>query len=545
MADVKNETEKVYSIVVLSDDVAFYNQVAAVIDPLIKDNKKFSLVRIPLQKKILVQEIIIQLVNQEIIGIFIDVATSYDVANRTLYLISQIPKFNEIVITAFIKDTRDEKVIYELIKYKINFFFRKSVIEYQHVFCTLVKSFMDGSLKGKEEAFFQTKASLEVDLCFPHLLSAMNDKEIIFESNFEITGQQKIQFDSNFFHRYPSLAFNVTKKSQEGIYYPYNFQYYLTYDYLDFVPEELKEEEEDPKKVKKAKKDDKKKENDAIKIEALRIKNEENQKKYLEDKKRCFEWIDEYFLVNKTKKSFPKMTKVLIIDRSMSVLSLSKKNLDEYLFNLRARPFITDGPDTIKRYSPAIIVFVFQEEEEIEEDKIQIEELLKSLSTFEAKKQPILIFFNSPFDSESLKTRLSYPKILADRGACDFDKIMKYSNSVNLHLEKTLKEISYIIFSKKSDEAQLSLKLKTKIIKISENYLLFQSAIDIPLLSVGYFFLEDKQKIFINVVEKKQDPDGGKGLVYRGMIHGLDEKELENMRRAVFSIEMENKGKKN
>lgn len=357
----------------------------------------------------------------------------------------------------------------------------------------------------------------------------------------------------------PSRGFSVSKKYNTDLIYDFKYAYDLRYHYVDY-PEFTQEEEEDPQ---------------FEKIKEHKIKEFENLVLY--HKKKVKDWVNDAILFSRQKSS-----KIVVFDPVLNVFRATEESSRGHKFSMRVQTSLEGTLIEIDRIRPHIIAFNFQNEGEemknqegkeqiitvkkADDDLNDIEKLTAVIKKVKSSEgAPYIITFNSDkFSSKTLQETYRYPNMLANP-----DKISyKFLNQLGLMIaEKREKKLNEAI-AKKVKELRIAdpkkyrnlregdlVEHKYYIDKHKEVALAYTKR-DIILFemteSLVSFCAQDDFEVGnrisidfplsmeVTVVPPgdARKPNGvpSSSKMYRGLIHGLNEIEKQDLRKFVNKI---------
>ncbi|OFZ49791.1 MAG: hypothetical protein A2381_18250 [Bdellovibrionales bacterium RIFOXYB1_FULL_37_110] len=388
------------------------------------------------------------------------------------------------------------------------------------------------------------------------------------ETNFIFSEGEELSFNTNIFNPISiSGYFQVVKVYKTNLY----TQYRLAYD-LKFIHRNEKKLKLAMQKIEKyegiLKKDDKnadaRLELSMANSEKLQIqKEEENNKQVMEKKLR--EWVTKHL-----EQSRPKRSRILIVDRELTLLNQIPGKLEEYFFSVRIRTSIDKDFKVIEQMFPGIIAYVLEDprkdnQEEIDElskkevkkvverEYNSIEALSKLVTKIKSCEgyRPFIILFNCYEKTDCIKETIGYERIMGTRGEITMDVIveivkkyeqMRAKNLSHATLDDAAKDEVHFYVSKFSEMSAGEYTFPINVLDISEGEIHFQSLQKIPPFATLY--IKAPVKMTLTVVpeeddekKKKNKPTKSKGMIdYYALISGLGEIETSNLRKYVNEL---------
>lgn len=303
--------------------------------------------------------------------------------------------------------------------------------------------------------------------------------------------------------------FTITSSSRENIYYNLNYGYNLSYHFED--PEVLK--------VKR----------DTIKT-----------------------WIEKYGT-----DTFPKKTRVMIIDKHLEILTQTKKSIDSYPYSFRFHQVIDvdNNFSVISEVAPAILCYVMDGGSR-EDEEMVIMKLSLFLQNNKHFRPYIVVFENNTSAPPGVdyKTKIKYPDILYHNDSFNFELLMKliamYEKKKGVVWEEFWKKIlpqeasedpRPFFFDKTDLRSIIYHEHSIKLDQISEMQLSFYSPLKIDLYTA--FHLKGNGKLDMNVTVINATRDMGM-YKYVGFINGLNEIGFNKLRVYINEILARPKRKK-
>ncbi|MDB9786917.1 hypothetical protein OAB57_02325 [Bacteriovoracaceae bacterium] len=426
-----------------------------------------------------------------------------------------------------------------------------------------------------------TKSSTEIQL-IAHVFSKigyMSSQKIHFESCMDYKVGDIIPFETNIFVKRPETnAYIILEKGYIDLYSPANFWYQI-----HFIPFEqsihyqtiIKDLPQDFKKSTQNFKGPQK----TLYAQLLREEKEYNERTKNMVQRRS-DWISKA-----TENSSPKRTKILVVEKKLSILFQGDKLLDQYPFAIRIISQISECDDEITRFFPGIIAFCLEYTEDdsiylkditsVEELKSKISESteaercptqapyldicltppvisingiislkklvmkIKNIATY----SPIIMIFSSKEKTELLKSYLDYDHLICVSDDISLETLSKLAESYkvnkgrdtthdrNLSMSKI--ENRYY-FDKFDPQSIISYPFNINVISISEVDIRFTSKI--PLNPYINIYIKDPIGFNITVVPWDPQSSDAEENQYYGLISGVTEVQLMEIRRLVNKL---------
>lgn len=439
--------------------------------------------------------------------------------------------------------------------------------------------------------FAKAKFTKEADLIDDFRIGYITKDAIHAEGNIELKIGEKIRLDTAIpKSSIPSKHFIVKNVVDHNLYYDFKYAYELEFVFVD---EPALDEshmgdalgEADAEKRRKAE------------LKAAQLVQQAKQT-YLEElrqaKKKHLDWLK-----GKVYDSQAKKTKILVVDPGFMVLQ-REKLLDEFPFTIRTQSFLSETMREINMLRPNIIAFQFirhdlfdhevidifepdkvqktsvptsqlsLEEKEVREKILNTEKeksrteflrMMNMIHSLEGYKPFIIVFNCFDYNSKYFQENFKYPLILTHPGHPDLDAITKmatvFENKQDAALkEKIDKKVASLkktdpnkyrrlsaadfaeehVYIKKDD--LLSYGAYTYPIEIetmNESELTFNIDTEIDLTSFRMSFPVEMAVTLIPDQGKKFQTSGKK-LIYKALIHSVDENDKKTLRKHINEI---------
>lgn len=395
-------------------------------------------------------------------------------------LVSSDPLFSNVPIVGL---TDKKEAIRECLGVGADFMYVKGGEFFDQVYAPMVMAFPK---KVKPVKFAQAKLSREVELIDDFRVGYIAPTYMHVEGNLFLDEGKTVVFNSSVpIKNVPSKRYIVKNREQSNLYYDFNYSYDLDFVFVD-EPVLGEEHQEDALGVTDEK--------ERLAIIKNAKKNQQltlqyYKSDYIQAQKKHKDWV----VHNMQDFNLEKKTKVLVIDQSMRIFSLSHDMDYRKKYSFRCFTSFDKDFKNILKIRPSIIVVQFlseispQEDElfqkvlekikdpeiihkfdEKEEEKryselvekvpiLQKEEMANTgnlITTIKAQQDysPILVLFNSFWQSsKSLQQSFMYPMIVT------------YGDSLNMDVVVNLAEV----YEKRQDE-KLSELIKKKVLQLKK-----------------------------------------------------------------------------
>lgn len=321
-----------------------------------------------------------------------------------------------------------------------------------------------------ETGFAIAKTLMETRLKDSFRIGYLTPTYVHCEGNLKLSKGDIIEINSKIPEKIvPSKRYIVKKIDDTDLYYDFKYSYQLEYIYVDEPDVEAESKAEligieDPEEQKKI-------------LDRFNSIGKEELNKYKDRLKKSKKEVKEWIFEN-SGRSKPKVTKVLIVDRSLSILKNDPQPIDKLPYTFRFQTELKPNMSEINAIRPNIIAIEFMgkpiietvsdisdvvlsEEEQIkadlaekrkneESEMAQISRVIETIKALE-NYDPFVIIFNSyKHSSKSLQDSLLYPTIIAHPSNMEM--------SIVLHMSKMHE-------TKKSKAAEAKIKIKIATLK--------------------------------------------------------------------------------
>jgi len=411
--------------------------------------------------------------------------------------------------------------------------------------------------------FAKAKCKIDVELYDDCRLGYIGADFVHIEAFFDLEEGQEIElFHSINKSLLPTSKVVVKKKSTVNLYYDYKYAYDLSFKFLeDFKSDESTTGDSQVDKLKST----------DLQAKAAKQNHELEMQKV---KKKFKQWMQSNIDAKGQKK-----TKILVIDRTLSILKSAEKPLDKYPYAIRAQSVISSDLAELDTVYPNLIAYHLEEfkdtdptmSEEVKQYHKELEnQSLTNLTNIfnEIKKRekytPFIVIFNcTKYTSKSFQDSFKYSLILTNKEPTSLDLVLQMADMYEQKQEvKSNQILENKIMALKKENIQKYGRLTIEDLKehryfikkdnpISQAYLTHQASI--TLISESECVIETTA----NLVSKsyrvstpvdmsisiQPDKDTGKLFVdnrgtktYYGFIHGIGENEKKRLRQVVNEV---------
>lgn len=464
------------------------------------------------------------------------------------------------------------------------------------VYAPMTMAFAKQVIKPK---FAQAKMNKEVNLIDDFRVGYISPTHIHVEGNFFLEEGKTVFFDNLIPPKnIPSKNFEVKNRSEQNLYYDYNYGYDLDFKFVD-PPEVTDEKEEQAQTI-----EDEKERVKALK-EAKQYKRDqlaEFEDSFKRSQKKHKDWV-----LDQMDGQTEKKTKLMIVDESMRAFSQMDENtLENIPYSVRFQTQLDQSFLDLDKLRPAILAYQVmgeygpevEEEFQIALDRIKnfdesnfvpdedpdkekiIAEMVEAIPTREKEEtsyisiliqlvkemenySPIIVIFRSYFQSsKALQESFQYPmlvthsenlniqvclnlaKIYESKQEEKMDKLIrdkvaamkaKDPQKYRRLTEDDFKEKKFFI--KKSNPLSYgSIKLPIILSTMTESELTFKTELHLPMKT---YRLDNPLSLSIHLVPI----DGGRDFLeerglrtYRGIIHSISETDKKTLRQLVNEV---------
>tara|TARA_R110000868_G_scaffold61524_6_gene187036 strand:- start:15795 stop:17603 length:1809 start_codon:yes stop_codon:yes gene_type:complete len=427
---------------------------------------------------------------------------------------------------------------------------------------------------AKPPVFARGKLAKEISISDDFRIGYITDKGIHAEGNLYLEEGQEIVVESAIpTSIVPSKRFKVSKVDQINLYYDSRYSYDLDFKFVDQVEIDVSDIE---LMIQSAETDEEKKKLEKKLIQEKAFKEREAQDLLVHVKKKVKDWVRK-----NTLDSVPKSTKLMIVDRSLAILSQIDRPLDSYPFALRMQTYLNKDVPEIRKIRPSIIAFQYltidtlalppeeleehqeriQQEREQSENQLQmIFDYLKSCSGY----HPLVIIYNFPEkDSKEVQAQYQYPLTIVKGGLMAIDSLVQigetYEKNEKIRSDKKLQDqikalkakdpVKYraltpasfeqprFYISKSHDLSYVSTQYKVTMVSLTESEVEISCDERLELKTYRLDFPISMSVRLIAQPDGKPCKDGEGGhKLYRGLIHSVGEEDKKEIRRYINEV---------
>ena len=427
----------------------------------------------------------------------------------------------------------------------------------------------------KAPAFAKGKMAKEAQIIDDFRIGYITDKGVHAEGNLSLEEGQEITLQNAIpTSIVPSKRYRVSKVDQINLYYDSRYGYDLDFLFVDSVEEQFSELE---MMIAASESEDERKKLQKKLLTEKSFKEREAQTMLEHAKKKTKDWVKKNML-----DSAPKTTKLLIVDRSLHVLTEIDRPLDAYPFALRIQTFLKKDVPEIRTVRPSIISFQYltietgslsEEELEAYADRIveerehsenQLTMIFDYLKSAGAEYHPLVMIYNCPEkDAKELQAQFQYPLIIAKSGLMSMDSLVQIGETFEKNeVDRRNKKIAAKIQALKAkdpmkyrsltpaafEEARFYVGKSQDISYVSTTFdivitSLTESEIELTCderLELKTYRLDFPLPMSVRLVAQPdgkpcKDVEGGKKM-YRGLIHSVGEEDKKEIRRQINEV---------
>lgn len=313
---------------------------------------------------------------------------------------------------------------------------------------------------------------------------------------------------------FPIDRFRLVRRLDFNYYYEMAYTSDLKYVFLE--PKE-KKFEEGTKKEKKAK----------------AFWQQHDDESAVEAKKRK---VEKYIEKNVDKEGGAKRTRLMVIDTEMTILDQATRPLDNYPYSIRFFRSLKNKPNLVKRIKAGIICYQLPKNGEGE-----LRDIMSQVTGLE-NYNPFIVVFRSSWDSAYLQKHFNYSRIISWDQAFDLDQLLAFcetyekkhgrEKSHDMSASYHNKEKRHYV-SKSDNSSYMEYPFQIELRSICETWLKFQTTQDLAKWSI--ISINNPIHFDFTIIERLDEREWLQAgcIQYRGVIHGLGERERANMRRAI------------
>ncbi len=375
-------------------------------------------------------------------------------------------------------------------------------------------------------------------LDFPSKILEVTKTHIKVETSVELEEDSKYKLDFKLFSEKEEYELKVESAFRSNMRYelPYSYRFSTkSFDYMELL-EGKEENNETYAETLKGKKKNPYEDMD---------KKEENQEEIEEDKvlnEATFEEFMEEYLENTQPMRDHNITNVLLFDSRLNILNTEEGyKLDiPYRIFLQKRP--TQGLNILNKIRPAIIIFDASNISKNIVDKFY--GIFESKLTTMKNYTPLFLIFGEKRTQKDLSHLLTYPRTLIRPVNGDIRLITQL---LKVHHQKAMAEEekyelpevpTHIYFSPDDPLAKTYVKIPAKVISLTETIITFSCKIK---MDPGTTFKTDWPTpcyvtTIVNIRGDAYVRDGAYEFLYTGVINGLNDTSISQVRRKVNEI---------
>lgn len=363
----------------------------------------------------------------------------------------------------------------------------------------------------------------EVEILQPLRVNYVEDNHFRIETNSYLKEGEIMEVDNHpLIEIMPSKKLYVDRFTGRDLYYNRRFSYDLEFIYIDndffsssnknwLIYKKLKSSQNlDSESVEDI--------DEAIREEVL-SDMEKRKQAFSGIKQKIDKWIETYSPL-----STPKVLKIMIFDHSLEIFKQMNCRIEDFPFSLNFQTKVVGDAYQIKRSTPHLIVFNFDERENSFEAFDTIMRKVKSLVDY----SPAIVVSNFTHNKESLLKKYSYKNLIVFSEDIQLEEISKMASM--LDSKKRLSVNSERVYPKSKDlHSFISMRRTISIVSASEIILYLKSDTKMPVFTV--FEMKTPIKMLLTIVPFKEGelrPEGDD--IYRALIHGISERERQILR---------------
>jgi hypothetical protein len=366
----------------------------------------------------------------------------------------------------------------------------------------------DGKEGVRDFAKVQVKNGHSLELSHQMKIGFLTREYIHLEHDMALPKEGTFKLDCHLFHGFPIKDYTLLREIDENFYYSLDRCSDIAIEYTPVLEAPEGETEKDRKW-----REHEMKELGSRNVDAL-------------DK-----WFKGFLAMNK-----PKRTRLLVIDKNLSIIKQADRPLDQYDYSIRFYQELDDNGVILKRIKAGIICYQCPEAKEGEINELITE--IKKIPGYD----PFIIIFGSPWTSEEVKSKFNYSQAIAHKDQFSLIQLLDFCQSYKdmSGREKTHDQSkSYhdkeerIYMDKNSIETYVEFLVEGSVFELSESNLKLQTTYDLPMLSI--YSLKWPVPMIVTIVKELNEPEWkeeGKNQ-YQALIHCIGEEEKSLLRKSV------------
>ncbi|GEM_PF-2517208 len=361
------------------------------------------------------------------------------------------------------------------------------------------------------------KVPLQVTAKSLFRIGYLTETYVHVEHDFMPPNKEELLLDHHFEDSFPIDYFRLERRLDFNYYYEAAYVSDLSFVFLD-----AKEKAE---QLKKNTNDQKKK----------AFWQEHGQRESMDSKKKKIK----AYIEKHENGGGAKRTRLMVIDQEMNILDQAIKPIDSYPYSIRFYRTLKNRDNLINRVRPGILCYQCPEKSEGELGEIM--QQTEDISNF----NPFIVIFQSAWTSEHLQKHYNYSRIIAWDEKFSFDQLLTFCETYeNKYGREKSHDMSHSFHSKEkrfyiqkdSPESFMEYPFPIQFKAICETWVKFQSEQEVALWSI--LSVEKPVPFNLTVIEALDEKDWANPgcFQYRGVVHGLGERERSNMRVAINQL---------
>jgi len=546
-----------------------------------------------ISKSFLPESQFLRLMSYEPKIVYFDFCKEKEKMLRLAELASRDPFFHDVALVGLVDDKVDTL---SCLGTGVDFIYVKGGEFHDLVYAPMSAAFPKQVIKPK---FAEAKLNKEVDLIDDFRVGYISPTYIHVEGNLFLEEGKIVYFDNSIpIKNIPSKNFEVKNRSEQNLYYDYNYCYDLDFKFVD-APEVTDEEEEQAATI-----EDEKERIKALKAAKQHKREQLNEfeESFKRSQKKHKDWT-----LDQMSGQTEKKTKLLIVDESMRAFSqINENTLDKIPFSVRFQTQLDQSFLDLDKLRPAIVAYQVMGEYGPElEEEFQIalkrikdpegegskqdedasrEEIIAAMveAIPEREKEeigyigiliqlvkemdnysPIIVIFRSYFQSsKAFQGSYQYPMLVTHAENLNIDVCLNLAKIYEAKQEEKMdKLIKDKIAAMKAKDPQKyrrlteadfqekkfflnksnplsygSIKLPVVLSTMTESELTFKTELHLPMKT---YRLDNPLPLSIHLVPVEEGRDflEEKGLrTYRGIIHSISETDKKSLRQEVNEV---------
>lgn len=454
-----------------------------------------------------IQSLILKIIELNPDIIFIDLAKHFEDYLHLGRLLTRVNSTKSITTIGLLDQNQNEKQVKESYLSGLLICHVKSSELHDVVFDSIAITYPD---KAPEHAFVKAQLNDYLNVFELAKIGFITQNSIHLECNRPIASGSQINLNQHWFQQkiISTQRFIVTKMNSDSLFYNYKYGLDLDFTFIDpYVANEGDDEQ------------------------YIYQKQLEDEEKIDEAMAKLDEWLEDNFDA-----SFPKITKVLIIDRELKLYG-EKEKTDNFSFIIRCQPYLEDPGNELKRLGPQIIFFeIFKNSEDQqgpENTFDHLKEMIKAVSNI-SNYEPYFVVLNTKKEmSQKLRTDFNYNNILCHESKINKEIVVQMAKLLEpkINAKYKLDDETAAVYLKKTNPISIAeLVFPITLTSLSETDLLFTS--EVPFNPFTTFRLEIPANFYVTVIPKGKLENNQ----YYGLIHGISENEKKKLRKFINSV---------